>query len=155
MMRLGGLVAPVILVAMLATGCGDMSDWWPPATRAPVPDAQAHLDTPTDSEWLARHGQDFVARGGYLYEQYCAACHGPNGIGRTAYFPSLRANPFVAAAPESALRIVLHGRGLMPPFRHQLSDEDIAAVITFVRTAWNNEEDLISPEVVQTLRWNP
>lgn len=142
MIRRGSRVAAAILVALLAAGCGEMTDWWLREARTPSTAEVAHRDVSAEP----------VEHGAYIFAQYCAACHGPNGIGRTTYFPTLRANPFVAAAPESALRIVLHGRGLMPPFRDQLSNEEIAAVITFVRTAWNDEEDLISPEVVQSLR---
>ncbi|MDQ4076448.1 MAG: cytochrome c [Chloroflexota bacterium] len=91
-------------------------------------------------------------RGVLHYANYCAACHGPNGIARSERFPTLRGNPFVTADPEGVIHVVLHGRGAMPPFRDRLTDEQIAEVVSFIRTAWSNEADPVSPEQVVPVR---
>ncbi|HTH11147.1 MAG TPA: cytochrome c [Acidovorax sp.] len=106
----------------------------PPAERAPPPAPPAAM-----------------ARGAKVYEQHCAACHGDQGQGEPGAFPALAANRAVTLAdPTNLVRVVLQGGYLpatagnprphgMPPFQQVLSDEDIAAVTTFVRNQWGNQ----------------
>lgn len=91
-----------------------------------------------------------LARGGKVYEQQCAQCHGDQGQGEPGAFPALAGNRAVVLAdPTNVLRVVLQGGYLpatagnprphgMPPFQHLLSDEDVAAVATYVRNSWGN-----------------
>jgi mono/diheme cytochrome c family protein len=91
-----------------------------------------------------------MARGAKVYEQQCAQCHGDQGQGQPGAFPPLAGNRAVLLADTTNLvRVVLQGGYLpatagnprphgMPPFRHVLSDEDVAAVATFVRNSWGN-----------------
>ena len=90
------------------------------------------------------------ARGAQLYEQHCAQCHGDQGEGRAGAFPALAGNRAVVMDdPTNVLRVLLQGGYLpatagnprphgMPPFLQTLEDEDLAAVATFVRSAWGN-----------------
>lgn len=93
----------------------------------------------------------------------CAACHQPNGQGGGPY-PPLAGNPAVNAADSGAIiQIVLNGRtgpitvngtqygGNMPSWR-ELSDADIAAVLTYVRSAWGNGAPAVSADQVATAR---
>ena len=92
-----------------------------------------------------------LARGGKVYEQQCAQCHGDQGQGEPGAFPALAGNRAVVLAdPTNLLRVVLQGGYLpatagnprphgMPPFQHLLSDEDVAAVATYVRNSWGNQ----------------
>ena len=92
-----------------------------------------------------------MARGGKVYEQQCAQCHGNQGQGEAGAFPALAGNRAVVLAdPTNVLRVVLQGGYLpatagnprphgMPPFQHTLSDEEVAAVATFVRNSWGNQ----------------
>ena len=93
----------------------------------------------------------------------CAACHQPNGRGGGPY-PPLAGNPAVNAADSAALiQTVLNGRtgpitvngvqygGNMPSWR-ELSDADIAAVLTYVRSAWNNSAPAVSADQVAAAR---
>lgn len=92
-----------------------------------------------------------MARGAKVYEQQCAQCHGDQGQGQPGAFPPLAGNRAVLLADTTNLvRVVLQGGYLpatvgnprphgMPPFRHVLSDEDVAAVATFVRNSWGNQ----------------
>lgn len=91
-----------------------------------------------------------LARGTRVYEQQCAQCHGDHGEGVPGAFPPLAGNRAVLLAdPANLLRVVLQGGYLpatagnprphgMPPFRQVLGDEDVAAVLSFVRNAWGN-----------------
>lgn len=92
-----------------------------------------------------------MARGGKVYEQQCAQCHGNAGQGEAGAFPALAGNRAVLLAdPTNVVRVVLQGGYLpatagnprphgMPPFQQLLGDEDVAAVATFVRSSWGNQ----------------
>ncbi len=101
-------------------------------------------------------------RGKRLFSN-CMSCHQANGRGQPPVYPPLRGSPSALGEPGRLIRIVLHGLegeievdGVrynqamqVPPLG---SDEDIAAVLTYVRSAWGNNADAISPEMVRTVR---
>ncbi len=81
---------------------------------------------------------DISARGEKIYAANCAACHQANGKG-AGPIKALDGSDVVQDADKSkALHIVLNGRGAMPAWR-QLSDTDIAAVISYTKNAWSNK----------------
>ncbi len=89
--------------------------------------------------------------GAKVYEQHCAQCHGDQGQGEPGAFPALAGNRAVLLADTTnLLRVVLQGGYLpatagnprphgMPPFRQVLGDDEVAAVLSFVRNAWGNQ----------------
>jgi cbb3-type cytochrome c oxidase subunit III len=99
-----------------------------------------------------------------LFLLNCAACHRPTGQGGGPY-PPLAANPDVNAADSAnVIATVLNGRtgpitvngvqygGNMPSWRGQLSNAEIAAVLTYVRTAWGNSAPAVSEDQVAAAR---
>jgi mono/diheme cytochrome c family protein len=102
--------------------------------------------------------------GGAVYTGACASCHGFDAKGFTPYMPALAGNPVVLDDnPSSLINLVLNGsiplvvKGTpdayrMPQFRQQLSDEDIADVITFIRNRWGNQAPAVTTAQVATLR---
>lgn len=96
-------------------------------------------------------GKDGDIRGAQVFVDNCAACHRTSGQGYTQTFPSLAGNPVVHSEnPASIINIVLKGHVLegtvgaptrytMPPFAWRLNDQEVADVVTFVRTSWGNE----------------
>jgi cytochrome c oxidase subunit 2 len=81
---------------------------------------------------------DIVARGEKVYAANCAACHQPNGKGAGPILP-LDASPVVLDADKTKqIHIVLNGRGAMPAWK-QLSDTDLAAVISYTKNTWSNK----------------
>lgn len=81
---------------------------------------------------------DIVARGEKVYAANCAACHQANGKG-AGPIKALDASPIVLDADKSKeIAILLNGRAAMPAWR-QLSDTDIAAVISYTKNAWSNK----------------
>lgn len=99
-----------------------------------------------------------------LYEKNCASCHGMQGEGVGEAYPPLAGNRAVTMpAAENLLQIVLNGgfnaatKGYprpfgMPPFALQLTDDEIASVLTYIRTAWGNDAAPVSPFKVHVLR---
>lgn len=99
-----------------------------------------------------------------LYEKNCASCHGMHGEGVGEAYPPLAGNRAVTMpAAENLLQIVLNGgfnaatKGYprpfgMPPFALQLTDDEIASVLTYIRTAWGNDATPVSPFKVHVLR---
>ncbi len=93
-----------------------------------------------------------MADGKALFEQNCASCHQPDGRGMPPTFPALAGNAKLADAAY-VIKTVLFGKPgtAMPPFK-KLSDEEIAAIVSYVRTAWGNDFGPVSPEDVARLR---
>lgn len=97
-----------------------------------------------------------LERGAQVYEQQCAQCHGDSGQGKPGAFPALAGNRAVAMAdPTNVLRVVLQGGYLpatagnprphgMPPFMQTLRDDDVAAVVSFVRQSWGNQASAVA-----------
>ncbi|MFC3941370.1 alcohol dehydrogenase [Pseudomonas gingeri NCPPB 3146 = LMG 5327] len=102
--------------------------------------------------------------GAHTYVTRCAACHGLAGEGQPEWMPPLAgATSALAAHAESAINITLNGSqrvvaaGVpdayrMPAFREQLSDQEIAEVLTFVRSTWGNQGGAVDAQAVGTLR---
>jgi mono/diheme cytochrome c family protein len=108
-----------------------------------------------------------LARGRLVYNTYCTACHQPNGRGVPGQFPPLAGSDWVNVdGANRIIRIVLNGlqgpitvngaeyNNVMLPWRDQLSDEDVAAVVTFVRgnKEWGNNGDAATPAQVKAIR---
>lgn len=98
-----------------------------------------------------------MALGAKLYEKHCADCHQPKGEGVPRIYPPLANNQSIAMQfPINAIRIVLNG-GFppstegnprpygMPPFAYDLSDIEVAAVVTYIRQSWGNRAPAVSP----------
>ena len=93
----------------------------------------------------------------------CLACHGSNGEGTMEQYPSLVGSERVLGSEERLAKILLHG--LMGPIENQGvmfdgmmpaptlgSDEDIAAVMTYVRRSWGNDADPVEARTVASVR---
>ena len=75
-----------------------------------------------------------------LYADVCQGCHMPGGVGAVGAgsYPALAKNPKLAVAGY-VLSMVINGRKGMPPFGGLLTDQQVAAVVTYVRTHFGNE----------------
>lgn len=112
----------------------------------------------------ARATSTRLAQGAALYARHCAACHGEQGEGVPGVYPRLAGNRAVRMAePANVIRVIAKGGFLpatagnprpfgMPPFAHLLSDDEIAAVATYVRDSWGNRASVVEPHVVGRLR---
>jgi cytochrome c oxidase subunit 2 len=98
---------------------------------------------------------ELVTRGEQVYQANCAACHQANGMGMAGVFPAISGSP-VATGPIAAhIDIVMNGKAgtAMAAFAGQLSDADIAAVVTYQRNAWDNKTgDQVQPADIAAAR---
>lgn len=116
--------------------------------------------TPKPDRINARLLQTLQQRGEQVYGEHCADCHGEQGEGKPSHYPALAGSRLLGSpSPANAIRIVLYGGYPpstaanpmpygMPPFRPQLRDEDVAAVLTYVRSAWGNQAGAVLPAQV-------
>ncbi|MBM7062613.1 cytochrome c oxidase subunit II [Pseudomonas sp. UL073] len=112
----------------------------------------AKLKELTTKEWTL---EELVARGDKVYHTTCAACHQPEGQGLPPMFPALKGSKIATGPKADHLSIVFHGKPgtAMAAFGKQLSEVDIAAVVTYERNAWgNNTGDMVTPKEVLELK---
>jgi len=88
---------------------------------------------------LLAAGPAFAQDGATLFAQSCAACHQPMGQGIPGAFPALAKSTFVQGTPEQVAHVILNGRGGMPQFGGDLTDEQIALVASYIRSSWGNK----------------
>ena len=152
-----GELAPVgysnkgdVLWNLLRDDLGAMAEYLKslPASESPQPDRGAPAS------------QQLLAEGKRIYDAQCVDCHGADGKGRQPAYPPLAGNRAVTLSPAvNAIRMVLNG-GFppgtagnprpygMPPYGHELSDAQVAAVLSYVRGSWGNAAPPVtSPDV--------
>jgi cytochrome c oxidase subunit 2 len=98
---------------------------------------------------------ELLARGEKVYTTNCAGCHQPTGQGLPPAFPALDGSKIVKGPKQAHLDIVMKGKPgtAMAAFGAQLSDTDIAAVVSYERNAWSNKlGEVIQPAEVKALR---
>jgi mono/diheme cytochrome c family protein len=105
-----------------------------------------------------------VVAGAAIYRDQCSACHGLDGKGVAELFPSLAESSMVRSEdPTTSIRIVLRGaRSVgtraqptasgMPSYGWQLNDNEVAAVLTYIRNSWGGKADAIASEQVSKVR---
>ncbi|MGY3588434.1 mono/diheme cytochrome c family protein [Bradyrhizobium sp. USDA 4341] len=99
-----------------------------------------------------------------IYDRECASCHGATGQGMPPDYPPLAGNQSIQmVSAVNPIRMVLNGgyppgtsgnpmpHG-MPPFAQKLSDDEVAAVVTYIRTAWGNRGESVSARQANELR---
>jgi len=100
--------------------------------------------------------KELVAHGQQVFNANCAACHQPGGTGNAAIgAPALVGDKVVMGPRKAQIDVVLHGQnnGKMPAWS-QLSDVDIASVISYTRNSWGNQapENVVQPAEVKAER---
>ncbi|HEX4885738.1 MAG TPA: cytochrome c oxidase subunit II [Casimicrobiaceae bacterium] len=98
--------------------------------------------------------KELMARGADVYAQNCTACHQATGQGVPNAFPALAGSKVVTGPKAEQILVLLHGRQgtAMASFK-QLSDTDLASVITYTRNSWGNATgDALQPAEVKAAR---
>jgi len=104
------------------------------------------------------------ADGAKVFQNVCMACHQQTGLGVPGAFPPLAGSEWVNGDVHIPAKIILKGlqgsievkgasfNGVMPTFGEQLKDEEIAAVVTYIRTQWGNNTGPLTAAEVKELR---
>ncbi len=124
------------------------------------PDASVPTVSSSEGSLLLRLGRD-------VYGAQCASCHGDGGLGMPPHFPPLASNQSIQmSSAVNPIRMVLNGGyppGTvgnpmpygMPPFAQSLSDNEVAAVVTYIRSSWGNRGEAVSARQANELRTAP
>jgi mono/diheme cytochrome c family protein len=122
------------------------------------------ISNPTDA---AGPAAAIVAYGHSVYTTHCAACHRDDGQGMPPAYPPLAGNASIQMdISVNPVRMVLNGGyppetaedprpSGMPPFAQVLSDEEVAAVVTYIRVSWGNHGTLVTPREANAMRVAP
>lgn len=104
--------------------------------------------------------------GKQFYDNVCALCHNPDGMGKPGQAPPFAGSEWVLGSPNRLVRIPLAGLGgtvqvhgkdyaglpSMPAMGASLTDEQLAAVLSYMRQSWGNKAAEITPEQVKAIR---
>jgi mono/diheme cytochrome c family protein len=105
---------------------------------------------------LTTDEQQRFAAGREVYQTLCAACHQPDGRGREQLAPALVGSELALGPAGIAARIVLGGKegstGLMPPLGAALSDDQVAAALTYIRREWGHTASPVEPSTIREVR---
>ena len=99
--------------------------------------------------------EESKARGAKVYAANCVACHQANGQGVKGAFPALDGSKVMNGPKDGLINVVLNGKPgtAMAAFGKQLSDTELAAVITHARNSWGNKiGEAIQPAEVRSQR---
>ena len=139
-MKTTALATPILLILALAA-CGQSSSSGAAGTAA--------SSAPSSQTASASDGAK-------IFDTNCSSCHGANGQGIPGAIPPLAGNPVATGDAAKAIHIVKYGltgtitvagktfNGQMPAWSGNLSNSDIAAVLTYVRSSWHNKASAIS-----------
>jgi cytochrome c oxidase subunit 2 len=106
----------------------------------------------TNRVWAMK---ELMTRGEGVYSRICAACHQPGGVGMPPTFPALKGSKIATGPVADHVNIVFNGKAgtAMQAFKGQLSDVEIASIITYERNAFgNNTGTMVQPAQIKALR---
>ena len=113
------------------------------------PGAAAVAALTADEQQRFNEGRD-------IYNNLCVACHQTDGRGREKLAPSLLGSEFALGPAPVPVRVLMNGKegavGLMPPLGAGLTDQQIAAVLTYIRREWGQTGSPVDPGLVSQVR---
>jgi cytochrome c oxidase subunit 2 len=139
-------MAPIFFVLGTVVAWGAPTSVPGPAAEAALPATAAvakksSLTTEKQGPAPGATAAGATVAGASIYNARCAACHRANGAGsQGGIFPALAGNTTVTAPdPKDLLATIAYGRNMMPSWKGQLPPGEIAAVATYIRSAWGNK----------------
>ena len=144
------LIPALLTIAMIAIGCaggGETSK-----TTSNTPSTQKAPE------------KKVVSAGEKVYNTHCATCHLPNGKGMASIYPPLIKTKWVAGEKSEIIKVVLNGlkgeievlgetyNNVMTPYATILSDQEIADVLTYVRSSFGNNYSAVTAAEVKAER---
>jgi cytochrome c6 len=122
-------------------------------TLALIAIAVPRIQAQTSNATPAAPDATVLAKGEKIVSAVCLACHQAGGKGIAGVYPALAGDALVNLEdPKVMVATILGGRGGMPRFDGIYTDEEIAAIATYVRSAWGNTGGPVTPEFVSPVR---
>lgn len=131
-------------------GQGAAGSWYVVSPTGEVVEASVTTETESEAQGAAGDAEALVAEGETVYQNNCVGCHGRNGTDVGGGAARLAGNERLENGGRVA-RQVMFGGNYMPSFGH-LSDREVAAVVSYVRSSWDNDFGVFSVEEVTTER---
>lgn len=128
------------------------------------PSASAQVTAAAQATAAVAQNAASASAGEKIYNQDCSSCHQANGQGLKGSFPPLVGNPTVTGYDIHVIHIVKYGlsgpikvdnvqyNAMMPAWSQQLSNADIASVLTYIRSSWGNRARPISESRVAAVQ---
>ncbi|MDE2481078.1 MAG: cytochrome c [bacterium] len=126
------------------------------AATAAASTAATEAASPAASSAMVAQNGAAAADGAKVYETNCSSCHQAQGTGLAGSFPPLAGNPVVTGDAKQVIHILKYGlngkiqvaghtyNGMMPAWGQSLSNADIAAVVTYIRSSWGNKASAVT-----------
>jgi len=163
--RAGGTAVPVWMIVLLflllywgMVYFDQHSGWFSPEVYAP------YRSTAELVMYQPPAGGPDLNRGKAVYENVCGLCHGNDGMGKPGQAPPFARSEWALGNPNRMIRIPLAGLAgpiqvngqewnlAMPAMGAALPDDDLAAVLTYIRQSWGNKASAVTPEQVKAVR---
>lgn len=150
-----GAIALIAVTACSQSSSSSSTDTSAAAESAAPGESPPATSAPTSASNMMAAGAP-AGNGAKVYQTNCSSCHQVNGEGSPGAFPPLAGNPVVTGDPAKVIHIVKFGlsgavtvngktfNGMMPAWGTQLSNADIAAALTYVRSSWGNKASAIT-----------
>lgn len=138
---------PIVVIAVTQP---EFAEWVKKQQQSPATAGNVAPKSMTKEELMVQGKLGFTAN--------CSVCHKADGQGMPPAFPALNGDKVVLGPITENINTVLNGRPgtAMQPWGKVLNDQEIAAIITYVRNAWaNNTGDVIQPAQVKAVRQSP
>lgn len=154
------IVLMLVLLFWGAVSFDRRGGWFDPKVYGP------YVSAPDVERFQPRsRGGPNLSRGKVVFEGTCALCHNSDGMGKPGQFPPLAGSEWVIApGPNRLIRIPLVGLAgpikvkdqewnlAMTAMGASLSDDDLAAVLSYIRQAWGNKASPVTAEQVKVIR---
>jgi mono/diheme cytochrome c family protein/glucose/arabinose dehydrogenase len=156
-------IEPPALAALGKTGSTEIRERAVRVTELVIWPGKPGVEPEKPVKPLTSEQQKQFDQGKELYLISCAACHQAHGLGQEGLAPPLVDSDWSVGPPERLVRIVLHGiRGpiqvkgrtyeLDMPSLGVFEDDQVAAVLTYIRREWGHTADPVEPELVKKIR---
>jgi mono/diheme cytochrome c family protein len=146
------MAGTLVAIATLVSACSSSAS---SAANADGDTSAAASTAPAATSAVAQNGAS-ANDGAGVYSTNCSSCHQTNGAGLPGAFPPLAMNAVVTGDPKAVVHIVKFGlngkiqvgsqayNGTMPAWGQNLSDGQIASVVTFIRSSWGNRAGAVT-----------
>jgi mono/diheme cytochrome c family protein len=155
-----GVLLSVCAMAVALTACGGGKSSSSTTTTANTAASPAASPSAAAMKSKGTMASATKGNGATIYNANCASCHQMNGKGSAGSFPPLAGNSTVTGPADKVIHIVKNGltgsikvngttyNGMMPAWKSSLSNADIAAVITYIRSSWGNHASAVTEKQV-------